>query len=194
MYVDTYYYLLTTHHSRLTPPPRAGPQRSGLPPTELSRIPLPPRPPPRKAASGGSSSNANASPERRPRPGQGALPRQGSARERWGAVAQSQLPRHERQGDNQRHGSPAIAARQRESSPARDRGSPSRRCSERSGRSEASAASDQGGPQGGAQGAPPSLLRGPSPIPGGGQSSLRGPSPTLGTQSSLLRAPSPHRA
>ena len=190
MHIERYYYFL---FNLLTPPPpRAGPQRSGLPPTELSRIPLPPRPPPRKAASGGSSSNANASPERRPRPGQGALPRQGSARERWGAVAQSQLPRHERQGDNQRHGSPAIAARQRESSPARDRGSPSRRCSERSGR-EASAASDQGGPQGGAQGAP-SLLRGPSPIPGGGQSSLRGPSPTLGTQSSLLRAPSPHRA
>ena len=30
----------------------AGPQRSGLPPTELSRIPLPPRPAQRKAAAG----------------------------------------------------------------------------------------------------------------------------------------------
>ena len=112
------------------------------------------------------------------------MPRQGSARERWGGVAQSQLPRHASPNPNQR---------QRESSPAPDRRSPSRRCSERSGRPEASAASDQGGyVQGGAQaayqGAPPSLLRGPSPVPG----SLRGPSPTLGTQS-LLRAPSPHR-
>ena len=42
----------------------AGPQRSGLPPTELSRIPLPPRPAQRKAAAGGGAGGGGGNPKR----------------------------------------------------------------------------------------------------------------------------------